>query len=351
MTGLDPGRGTAVLDRVEPPRYHHLQRLTDRIGVLEHARYDVPRTSHGYCVDDVARALLVTVHEPEQTDALRGMSSTYLRFLQRAIDPTGLAHNHMAANGMWTDEPAMGDWWGRAVWASGVSSIHAADASTRRTAGAVFRRAARRAPICLHTGAFAALGGAAVLLAVPANRAARRLLERFAVMLPTEIDPRWPWPEDRLRYGNGSVAEAVIVTGRALGDPAIVDLGLAMLGFLLRTETRSGRLSVTGTDGRGAADREPQFDQQPIEVAAIAAACVTAFAATADPRWIDGVRIAWAWFEGDNDSGVPMVDAETGAGFDGLEPVGRNLNRGAESTSAALATWQLARRFLLPSAA
>ena len=46
-----------------------------------------------------------------------------------------------------------------------------------------------------------------------------------------------------------------------------------------------------------------------------------------------------------------MIDLETGAGFDGLEPDGRNLNRGAESTLAALATWQLARRFLPLSAA
>jgi hypothetical protein len=34
-----------------------------------------------------------------------------------------------------------------------------------------------------------------------------------------------------------------------------------------------------------------------------------------------------------------------------LEPGGRNLNRGAESTLAAITTWQLARRFLPLSAA
>ena len=46
-----------------------------------------------------------------------------------------------------------------------------------------------------------------------------------------------------------------------------------------------------------------------------------------------------------------MIDLETGAGFDGLEPDGHNLNQGAESTLAAVATWQLARRFLPLSAA
>jgi hypothetical protein len=35
-----------------------------------------------------------------------------------------------------------------------------------------------------------------------------------------------------------------------------------------------------------------------------------------------------------------MVHLATRAGFDGLERFGRNANRGAESTIAALATWQ-----------
>lgn len=351
MSRLRPGGGTAALDRLDAPRYGHLQRLSDGFGVFEHARYDVPRRSHGYCVDDVARALLVTVREPEQTDALAAMTSASLRFLQSAIAPTGRAHNRRNADGLWTDEPAVGDWWGRAVWATGVVSIHAVDPSTRGAAETVFRRATQCDPVTLHTGAFAALGAAAVLRATPSDVAARRVLEVFAAMLPSEAPPGWPWPEERLRYGNGSVVEAVIVTGRALDDPPTLERGLMLLSFLLETETRAGRLSVTGTGGRGPGDRAPQFDQQPIEVAAIADACAAAFAATGDRDWLDGVRLAWAWFEGDNDTAVPMIDLETGAGFDGLEPTGRNLNRGAESTLAALSTWQLARRLLLPTAA
>jgi hypothetical protein len=351
MTRLRPKGETATLHATPPPRYSHLQRLTDGTGVFEHARFDIPRRAHGYCVDDVARALLVAVRAEEQADPIREMSETYLRFLERAIDPSGLAHNRMAVDGNWTDEPALGDWWGRTLWATGVASIQAADPSMRRDAAAVFHRAARSVPTALHTAAFAALGAGPVLLADPTDGAAQRLVERFVAMLPVHPGSAWPWPENRLRYGNGSVAEAAIVSGRALQDPAITARGLSMLSFLLGRETRSGHLSVTGTGGRGPTETEAQFDQQPIEVAAIGDACVAAFAATADPAWLDGVELAWSWFEGDNDSGVSMIDTETGAGFDGLEPDGRNLNRGAESTLAALATWQLARRFLPLSAA
>jgi hypothetical protein len=43
--------------------------------------------------------------------------------------------------------------------------------------------------------------------------------------------------------------------------------------------------------------------------------------------------------------GIELFDRSTGAGYDGLNAGGRNENRGAESTIAALTTWQLARRF------
>ena len=49
-------------------------------------------------------------------------------------------------------------------------------------------------------------------------------------------------------------------------------------------------------------------------------------------------------FGGDNDSATPMFDPQTGGGYDGLQRHGRNLNQGAESTLAMLATAQQARR-------
>ncbi|MEO8261170.1 MAG: hypothetical protein ABI566_01260 [Pseudolysinimonas sp.] len=53
--------------------------------------------------------------------------------------------------------------------------------------------------------------------------------------------------------------------------------------------------------------------------------------------------MAREWFDGVNDIGLEMVDPGTGAGYDGLEAGGRNENQGAESTLAALSTFQRAR--------
>ncbi len=65
---------------------------------------------------------------------------------------------------------------------------------------------------------------------------------------------------------------------------------------------------------------------------------------TNDPRWLAGINLAWQWFQGDNDSASTMFDAATGAGYDGLQADGPNLNQGAESTLAMLSTMQHARR-------
>ena len=43
-----------------------------------------------------------------------------------------------------------------------------------------------------------------------------------------------------------------------------------------------------------------------------------------------------AWFLGDNDTKVPLLDDRTGGGCDGLTPDGRNRNQGAESTIAMI---------------
>jgi hypothetical protein len=133
-----------------------------------------------------------------------------------------------------------------------------------------------------------------------------------------------------------------MAAGAALGDASLVDRGLALLRWLLDRETRTGHLSVTGTAGADASTVGPQFDQQPIEVAALADACWRAHTLTGDPSWSRGVAHAAAWFDGANDVGAVVHDPGTGGGFDGLTPGGANLNQGAESTLAYVSTLQRA---------
>ncbi|MDF2731375.1 MAG: glycosyltransferase, partial [Acidimicrobiia bacterium] len=87
-------------------------------------------------------------------------------------------------------------------------------------------------------------------------------------------------------------------------------------------------------------------DQQPIEAWAMADACLRAISVDEGSLWDTGLAAAAAWFLGRNDTGALLYDHSTGAGYDGLEAAGVNLNRGAESTLSALGGLQAGHRLV-----
>lgn len=320
--------------------YQHLLAMSDEIGLFEHALFDAPRVDHGYCVDDVARGLIVVVRELNPSEVVQSATKTYLDFVDDAVTDDGRVHNRRNAQGVWTDQPSVGDWWGRAIWASGVAATLMREEGLQQQAQATAMRAMRQHSSHVRANVFASIGAAELLLRSPDDDFSRQFLLRTMAKIPLAPSSTWDWPEAQLRYANGSYADAIIATGKALDDDGLLNRGLELLSFLLTHETNDGRLSVTGVGGSGPLSPRPQFDQQPIEVAALADASARAYDITGDNRWLESVGMAWAWFDGDNDSRVHMYEHSSGAGFDGLERGGRNENRGAESTLAALNTLQ-----------
>ena len=325
---------------VPAPIYTHLRRLTDAGGLYEHAEGAAPRREHGYCLDDVARALVV-VCRADDVPELDDLRAQYLAFVLAAQEPDGRFHNRRGTDLSWTDTASVEDCWGRGLWALGTAVARVphlrAQALAGFDAGAVLRSPDRRAM------AFAALGAAEVLAVLPKHRAARTLMTAVAIAIGGPAgDKTWPWPEPRLSYANAVLPDALLAAGAALDSPSLKADGLRLLGWLLDEQTRDGHLSVVPAGGRGPGDAGPAFDQQPIEVAALADACARAHRIAGRTRWADGSELATAWFLGDNDSATPMPEATTGGGFDGLEHDGRNENQGAESTLALLSTLQQA---------
>lgn len=337
-----------TLGPVPVPRFDHLLRLSDDTGLFEHARGAMPRRSHGYCVDDNARALLVISLEPSPQPEVARLAERCLGLLSHAESPDGRFHNRLGFDRQFEDEPGVGDWWGRALWGLGIAATANPAAWVRAEALACFDLGCGVRSTDPRAMAFAALGAAAVLVADATNVQARRLLVDFAAAIERPIhDPTWPWPFPRLTYGNASIPEALIAAGAALGQPGLVSNGLHLLDWLLGVETGDSYLSPTPVGGWTTGEARPGFDQQSIEVAALADACVRAYDVTQEGRWLDGLRLCVGWFLGANDVGVVMFDGATGGGYDGLEATGRNANQGAESTLAFLSTMQHARRLTI----
>jgi hypothetical protein len=331
------------------PSFAHLARLTDDTGLFEHARHAITRRQHGYCTDDVARGLVVTSREPDPPAAVLRLAECYLAFLTHAQDQTGAFHNRLGHDRRWSDEPGLGDWWGRALWGLGTAVAHSPARWIRDEALVAFTLGAAQRSPAPHAMAFAGLGAAEVLRSQPDNAVAAALLGDAAIAVGSPSETReWPWPQQRLTYANAALAEVVIAAGHLRGDGRLLAGGLRMLTWLRDIQITDGRLSVVAVAGWQRHAVRARHDQQPIEVAALADACATAAAVTGEPFWDVGVRQATAWFLGENDAGTPMWDPATGGGYDGLTPQGPNLNQGAESTLALISTLQHARRLSSP---
>ncbi|HUG00213.1 MAG TPA: hypothetical protein VMM60_18955 [Ilumatobacter sp.] len=315
--------------------------MTDHIGMFEHADHAMPRREHGYCTDDMARLLIVTVREPGRSRVVRDLEANAFRFLAASQTVTGRTRNRRDANGKWHGRASVEDCWGRSVWAFGSAAQLATDEGVRSSASSYFNHAVRQRSPHQRSMVFAALGAAAYCQRHPRHQAARDLLSAAVDAIGTSRpDAEWPWPEDRLTYANAAVADALIGAGYTLGRDDVLADGLLLLRWLISHETADGHLRLTPVGGADAGGTMFQFDQQPIEAAALADACRHAYDATGDDEWLAGLDLAIGWFTGDNDLGAVMWDPATNGGYDGLTPTGPNLNQGAESTLALISTMQ-----------
>jgi len=323
--------------------YRHLLRMSDDVGLFEHASGSLPRREHGYCLDDVARGLVVLSRERRLTPELSRLQETLLAFTAHAHE-NGRFRNRLGYDRRWQDQPDLGDWWGRALWGLGCTAAHADRAWVRAAARELFDHGARHRSSAPRAMVFAALGAAEVLARNPRDLPSRDLLDAtVAAIGPIPTAPGWPWPEPRLHSASAAVAEALIAAGSLLPDDDVLAAGLRVLEWLVDLQTYCGWLSVVPSTGWEPGQAPPGFDQQPIEAAALAAACSRAHTVTGDTEWSVIVRQASDWFRGTNDARTPLTDRTTGGCADGLRADGVSANQGTESTLALLHTGQLER--------
>ena len=320
----------------------HLTKLTDGQGLFEHCLGSDPRPEHGYCVDDVARALIVVIRGGASDHKARELIDIYSAFLAESQEADGRITNRRDINGVWHGVPSTADHWGRALWAWGTVVQSSGDPALAAHAYERFRISARRRSVFLRSMIFASLGAGKILDVLPGNDVAMGIIHDTISMLPPMNGSRWSWPEPTLTYANAAIPEAMMIAGVHSNRSDLIRQGRHALEWLWQLQHTAGRLSVIPHRGWMPGDGLPAFDQQPIEVAALVDACSTAYDLTSDPIWLERIRIGRLWFEGNNDQGIALHDPETGAGFDALTIDGRNENQGAESTIAFLSVDQRA---------
>jgi glycosyltransferase involved in cell wall biosynthesis len=327
----------------------HLGLLTDGTGILQHATFNVPRYDDGYCLDDNARALLLTswLEEAgsENIKAVRVLGARYLAFVSHAFRAqAGCFRNFMSYARRWLEERGSEDSHGRALWALGTVVGRAQQPGRQTLAGQLFQSAL---PAVLRFSsprawAFALLGIDEYLRAfagdslVESTRKATadRLLDLYRRTSRRD----WPWFEERVTYCNPRLSQALLVSGARMKDDVMLTAALRSLEWLNGIQTAGdGCFAPIGSNGfyeRGGT--KATFDQQPVEAGAMVSACIEAWRVTQDRRWMVEARRAFNWFLGQNQLQRSLYDATTGGCRDGLHADRPNENQGAESTLAFL---------------
>ena len=328
-----------MIETVAPlPSLRHLTRLSDALGIFEHAKLERPRPECGYCTDDAGRLLAIASRLDRDPDSLL-LAHVALGFLERAHLGRGRFHLRQSVDGNWTEDRPSDDSAGRALSGLGTAVARAPWRDVRDRALVLFGEAANFRSEHPRAVAYAALGAVELLQAVPDHAGARRLVSDAADSLPSPAaDDEWPWPEPRLRYANALLPDASLSVATVMGNQRAADDAVHLLEWLVNQEMLGGHFSFTPVAGRDRNGPQPAFDQQPIEAGTMTEACARAFAYTGDRRWAQAARRSGAWFLGDNDVSVTVFDPASGGGFDGLEPEGVNRNQGAESTLAFVGT-------------
>jgi glycosyltransferase involved in cell wall biosynthesis len=320
----------------------HFLSMCDDTGIFQHAVHSVPDRSHGYCVDDNARALLVAcaLNGTGEQSLPETLTSRFAAFVQHAWNTdTRRFRNFMSFDRRWLEDTGSEDSHGRTLWALGECVRSDASASRRSWAAGLFAEAlpAVQSFQSPRAWAFTLLGLDAYCACFPTDAAAvslRKLLsERLMTLLSAVETPAWIWFEEGLSYDNARLCQALIVTGTGTSTPRYVQAGLRTLRWLMALQTSpAGLFRPVGSDTFGDKRQHPKmFDQQPLEATATISACLAAWRAGGDSRWKADAARAFMWFTGQNDLALPLVDQDTGSCRDGLHPDRRNENRGAES--------------------
>lgn len=329
-------------------RLDHLVRLTDATGMFQHATYTIPNFGEGYCTDDNARALLLTVLLEEVGQGgtqVQRLATTYAAFLQSAFDRERKRfRNFLSFDRRWLESVGSEDSHGRALWSLGtcVGRSRRPDLPAWAAEHFLLALPAVLETTSPRTWAFGLLGIREYHHRLGGDRMAAQvrdtLMARLLDLYDRTATPDWPWFEEILSYDSARLSQALIANARDAGSARALEIGLSTLGWLVKVQTSPQlHFRPIGCNGfyRKGGERA-RFDQQPIEANATVSACLEAYRDTDDPAWMNEARSAFEWFLGRNDLGQELYDPATGGCCDGLQEDRINRNQGAESTLAFL---------------
>ncbi|WP_316803330.1 glycosyltransferase [Pedobacter nototheniae] len=322
---------------------NHLSLLTDDTGIIQHARFGIPNLKEGYCIDDNARALIMTLmaYDQDKNQKALKLMPIYLSFIQYMQREDGNFRNFLSFNRTYLDEVGSEDSFGRTIWSLGYLICAGPNNSYREFGKELFSHSIPHFKNLKYLRGMAntVIGIAYYLNAHPGDELLIAEINRLSGLLVKAYeqnkDGNWHWFEDILTYDNAILPLALLSHYEATGNMQSFKIAMESIEFLNGFSFKNGYLSPVGNAGWMKKNgKNPIYDQQAIETMAMVLLYSKTFALTNDSRYLTLMHTSYEWFLGKNSLHIPLYDFETQGCADGLQFNSVNRNQGAESTLA-----------------
>ncbi|NLU11092.1 MAG: hypothetical protein GXW90_09220 [Tepidanaerobacter acetatoxydans] len=323
--------------------YRHFKRMTDSTGIIQFSDISNPLIESGYTVDDNARALIVAIgmEELEREKLIK----TFISFLQEAQMPDGTWQNLKVHDKYYTlinSEDSVG----RGI----LAASFAADCDIPETKDTACKMLKKVLPKAIDTNSPRAMSytllGMVKLIdsleRISLLPYAKHIAYKLIKLYDANRCKDWHWFEDRLTYCNALLPHALFGFYVVSKDVKALKVAKITLNFLTDSLFKKGYLNIVGNQGWWIKKSQiPPYDQQPVDAASIALACLQAFVVTGEREYIEMAQLAYDWYWGKNLNNLPLYNEETQGCHDALVPHGVNLNQGAEAVISFLMAHQV----------
>jgi glycosyltransferase involved in cell wall biosynthesis len=323
----------------------HIKRLTDDTGIVQHAKYGIPNLKEGYCLDDNARALLMTAmtHSKNKTNDTAKLMPIYLSYIHYMQNEDGSFRNFLSFSRNYLDEVGSEDSFGRTIWALGFLIKNSQDESYFQVCLEIFKKSVPYFKQLKHLRGIAdtIIGISYYLKKFPEDEAVKNNMYELTNSLINIYDKNksdvWNWFEDILTYDNAIIPLAIFHSIEIFKEDVFLKVAIESSAFLEGATMKKRYLKPVGSKGwycKGG--KCAVFAQQSIDVMGMVLLYFKAYEITKEKKYLDKMFISYMWYLGKNVLGIPVYDYESGGCNDGLEEYGLNRNQGAESTIAYL---------------
>lgn len=333
----------------------HIFRITNQVGILQHARYSTPDYKHGYCIDDNSRALIMALmaFEVDPSPRIKALIETYFSFIVYMQLEDGNFRNFLSYDLSFLDEEGTEDSYGRTIWALGYLIQDENHPSLADLVKEIFLKAIPHAQKLRSPRAIASclLGLNHYVEKYPEDENQKKSLNTLASYLKVEFQrassPEWPWFEQVLAYDNALIPLSMLQTGKILQDKGIQEVGMRGFNFLDQLLFEENYLSSIGNENwyrRG--EHRSYFGQQPVEIPLLILLYQEVYMQTNNIHYLHRTKQSFAWFFGFNRLGLTLYDSISKGCCDGLDAHGVNRNQGAESSISFWMAFLLMRKII-----